>query len=134
MDLALHEDTHDLYFEDGQIATVDGPKLFAQQLRVRLRRQLGEWDWDLEKGIPYREEILVRNPDVAVVSAHFQSEILGTPGAIRLESFELEFADQAMTLEFEVVTEYGTIEATGETDDVASLSLSLLLKPAGAIL
>jgi len=133
-DLALHPQTHDLFFENGNIALNEGPELFAQQLRIRLKRQLGEWMWDTSRGIPYREEILVRNPNVGVIAAHFKSTILGTPNAIRLESFDIEITDQMMSIRFEVVTLWGKVRATGETNDIGALALILLLQPIGSIL
>jgi len=134
VDLALHPDTHDLYFGAAGIATVEGPELFAQQLRIRLRRQLGEWMWRTDEGIPYREEILVRNPDLGVISAHFKSTILGTPKALRLESFDATLNIPSIDIEFVVVTEYGQIEATGEADDAGTLMLAIMLQPQGTIL
>lgn len=134
MDFALDPKTHDLYFENGRLATVNGPELFCQQLRIRLNRQLGEWMWDTSRGIPYREEVLVRNPDLGVISAHFKSTILGTPKALRLEYFDISVAGQQLNIEFEVVTEYGPIQAAGESTNIGALALMLVIKPSGAIL
>lgn len=133
-DLALHPKTHDLFFENGRLAMNDGPELFAQQLRIRLKRQLGEWMWDTSRGIPYREEILVRNPNTGVIAAHFKSTILGTPNALRLESFDIAITGKQMTINFVVLTRWGKVRAQGETDDVGALMLALLLQPIGAIL
>jgi len=134
MDFALDPQTHDLYFEDGRLATVDGPELFCQQLRIRLKRQLGEWMWNTEKGIPYREEVLVRNPDLGVVSAHFKSTILGTPKALRLEYFNISTVGKTMFIEFEVVTEYGVVTAKAESTNIGALFLLLTIRPLGPIL
>lgn len=141
-DFALHPDTHDLYFKDGRLALVSGVELFAQQLRIRLNRQLGEWMWDITRGIPYREEIFVRQPSLGSIAAHFKHEILGTPHALRLESFDIGITNQTLHVNFIVVTDFGRVSASGgvtpgraqDETSVGALTLLLLVKPLGAIL
>lgn len=141
-DFALHPDTHDLYFNDGRLALVDGLELFAQQLRIRLNRQLGEWMWDITRGIPYREEVLVRRPNLEVVAAHFKATILGTPHALRLEKFDVTTSGKTLHIDFIVVTDFGRARASGSTapgqldagTSIGALALLLTIQPIGPIL
>lgn len=51
----------DLYVtEKGDIAIVDS---VAQKIKIRLRWWLGEWRWDRDLGLPYREYLFDKNPD-----------------------------------------------------------------------
>ena len=51
----------------------------AQKIRIKLLWFEGEWKWDKEEGMPYRESLLIKNPDI-----HYFE------GIVRQKIFEVE--------------------------------------------
>lgn len=94
--------------DDGDIqnATVEGPEEIRQHLGQRLQTFLNEWFLDLSIGLPYFEEILIKQPNQAGIESIFIDEILNCPGVIRLLDFSLDL-DKA-TRSLEVI---GTVES-----------------------
>ena len=70
----------DLHLENGQLVLVDGAEGIAQHIRNRLQLFRGEWFVDLRVGMPYFEELFVKNPDLDVLRTLFREAIQGTPG------------------------------------------------------
>ena len=61
MDILLTKEG-DLYLTDtGDISLVES---IAQKIKIRLRWWLGEWRWDEDEGMPYRNELFIKNPDI----------------------------------------------------------------------
>lgn len=61
-----------------------------QRLRMRLRRFAGEWFLDTQLGIPYRRDILVKNPDLQVVKSVLVKELLSDSAVDAVSEFALE--------------------------------------------
>lgn len=125
-----------LVFTDGDLVITPPLEAAAQHIRERLELAQGEWFLDLEDGVPWRERVLVRNPDIAVISAILRERILGTPEVLRLASFDLRFTRVTgeLRLAFVAIVEGGQLEATAQGPDLAALLLNLLIKPLGGIL
>ena len=135
----------DIVFESGSLQWVDGLDFIRQRLEIRLDIQKGEWFMDLRDGIPWREAVLVRNPNLSAITALFTERILSTPSVvfdgkeypsvIRLDRFDLAFDNVTgfLTLDFLAITPFGTIAGAGQAEDLASLLLALLLTPVGSI-
>ena len=70
----------DLALVDGQFVLVDGAEGIAQHIRGRLELFRGEWFLDTREGMPYFEEVFVKNPDLDVIRSIFRKAILETPG------------------------------------------------------
>lgn len=49
----LLDETGDLVIRDGQFAMVEGNEELAQQVRISLQTEKGEWFLDLEEGLDY---------------------------------------------------------------------------------
>ncbi len=110
--------------DDGDLAVVNGDFAFAigkdavpQGIDCRLKTFLGEIWLDETQGVPYLEDILVKNPDVAVVQEDLREAIANTPDVTDVVStdFELDVASRAATTSFQAVTVYSTDTLTGET-------------------
>ena len=100
MNLAVIEDTPDPFVGDleivkGQLVLVSGQEEIRQHSAQRLRTFLGEWFLDLLIGLPYFEEIFEKGVDVNNIDSIFISEILQTPGIVRLLDFDLDIPDLA---------------------------------------
>lgn len=111
MDLAIDPTTDDLGLSNGDFVITDGDVAVAQNLRQRLRLFLGEWFLAQNAGVPYHDEVFVKNPRWAVLDALFKAEILGTEGVVELLSFlmSLNTVTRTLNLIFEVRTENGVV-------------------------
>ena len=100
-DLALDSDG-DLLFINGELQLVRGDDAIVQQLTIRMKFFLGEWFLDTRLGIPYFQEILVKNADLTRVRGIYRQTILTTPGISSIETFDLEFdgATRKLTVSF----------------------------------
>lgn len=111
-DFAIDPATGDLALDSsGSPYLVEGAEAIAQNLRVRFRFWLGDWFLDQRKGIPYRDQILVKNPSYVVIRSVFTQVILGTPGVDSLRSlvFSIDAKERAMDLSFVAVLTTGEI-------------------------
>jgi hypothetical protein len=100
-----------------------------QRLQMRLRRFYGEWFLDTNLGVPYRRDILVKNPDLQVVKSVLQAEILKDPGVEAVTEFNLEHdtAARHLSVSFTVVL----VEAVAIA---VALRLTPLITDAGQII
>lgn len=91
-DFALDE-SGDLALREGangalEIYLVEGVDAIVQRLRILLRFWLGAWFLDTSEGIPYLEQILVKNPDVRLIQLLFRRVILQCPGIARVDKLD----------------------------------------------
>lgn len=112
MDLKL---INDLVIENGDLVLVEGSTAAAQRIRHRLLTFRGEWFLDLVFGPTYREDILIKNPRLDVVTAVIKSEILKSADG-DFEDFEASLDAQrhlemryTLNLEGETFTETITL-------------------------
>lgn len=110
MDFKL-DDNNDLVIENNNLLLIDGADLVKQILKERLQTFLGEWFLDTDLGVPYFQDILKKGVNLKTISNVFKNEILGTPGVIELEKFNLDFTEgnRRLSLDFSVRTEDGSI-------------------------
>lgn len=109
-DLQLDTLTHDLVIAPpGDVQLVDGAARVAQQIKVTLLMFLGEWFLDTSFGVPYLEEILVKNPKFAGINALLRARIIDVPGVTRIRALTMDFNRQgrALTVTFNAETPFG---------------------------
>ena len=116
-DLALDKTTHDLIYTGTDLLMVDELDQVEQSLKERLLFYRQEWFLDTTIGIPFYDEVLVKNPNIPNIENIIKAEIMDTPGALELLSFKSEFDSQSRSysVSFSLRTEFG----------VASLELSI---------
>lgn len=127
-DLALNRPDHDLYFEQlphviGQqiyysIKPIEGMDRVAQQIKITLLAFLGEWFLDITFGVPYLEEILVKNPKLTSVENILRAKIKDVPDVERIIEFGMEYdrARRTLTVAFLADTLLGPIKDTIKLD------------------
>lgn len=105
------DENNDLAIENNNLVLIDGSDLVKQLIIQRLKTFLGEWFLDKSVGIPYFQDILIKNPNANVVTTLIKNEILKAEGVIELDSFSTDFNDGArqLSISFSVRTEDGII-------------------------
>ena len=110
-DIALSTKTHDIVVDSGNFRLIDNKERIAQQLRITLWEWLGEWFLDARDGVPYREYILVKNPNMKHIRQVLSESIMKVDGVNRIEELNLNFDPKNRTLivDFSVDTDDGQI-------------------------
>jgi len=131
-DLALNRLDHDMVFYEIPIVAKPTPLIasgysnvtkytiwpinnadkVAQQIKMNLLSFLVEWFLDVTYGVPYLEEILVKNPRMASVETILRSHISSVPDVIRIDHLGLSWDRQKRYLfvEFACTTNLGPIK------------------------
>lgn len=105
--------THDLDLTNTlhNLTLVEGEEAIQQQLRIRMQFFLAEWFLDTREGIPYYRDILIKNPNLAVVRDVFRKAIITTPGIVEVE-------DLTVTLDTKTRTATVSFRATMDTGEI----------------
>ena len=109
-DLRLGTDK-DLYLENDAIELVTGTEAISQQIAIRLQFFLGEWFMDAREGMPYFRDILVKNPNLALVNATFKQAIEEVPNILRVDKLTTEISASLRTL----TVNFSATTTSGET-------------------
>lgn len=83
-DLLLDTANHDLVIDGYVLQITEGLTATAQRLKVRLKLFLGEWFLGINDGVPYYEDILVKNPDLELIKADFRQQIMTVPTVVEM--------------------------------------------------
>lgn len=103
----------DIFLNVDDLELTSGIDAKIQHLRQRLRTFLGEWFLDLRVGVAYFQQILIKNPNPAVVDSILKKEIINTPGILQLTFFDLNIGtDRTLTLSFRAITQEGEVNFT----------------------
>lgn len=98
-DIALDNSTIDIDTQNGTgLRIIDGTEAISQHLLIRLRFFQGEYFLDQRIGIPYYQDILIKNPDLVLVRSLYRETILETPGVIDITRFDLDFDTSSRSL------------------------------------
>jgi hypothetical protein len=123
-DLALNRLSHDLMFVPTRqdpwaparfsIMPMEGADRVAQQIKITLLAFLGEWFLDVNFGVPYLEEILIKNPRLTSVESILRAKIMAVPDVLRITFFSMDFDryKRDLRVEFHCNTLLGTIKDT----------------------
>ena len=88
--LALNSN-HDIEIINGELVFVDDADEVAQAVKTRLLFFFSEWPWAVNEGVPWFEQIFIKNPDFTLVESVLKTEIIETEGVVELFSFDLDF-------------------------------------------
>ena len=94
----------DIDISNGELKIVTGDRAIEQQLKLRLRFFLGEHFLDSRLGIPFRREILIKNPNLDVCRSIFKQAILDTPGIRTVDFIDFSVDTQARELNINFVS------------------------------
>jgi hypothetical protein len=90
---------------------IAGADKVAQQIKINLLSFLGEWFLDTDYGVPYLEQVLVKNPRMAAVETILRRHINSVPDVVRIDSLVVNWDRQARLLrvEFTCLTHLGPV-------------------------
>jgi hypothetical protein len=90
---------------NGKFNFVEGAEHTKNRIAQRFKFFRGEWFADLRQGIPYRRDVLVKNPNLVLVKALFQRVLKTTPGvkAIQRSTLTVEKATRRLIYDWEVI-------------------------------
>lgn len=102
---------HDLRLENGQFILVDGAEEIAQHIKTRLQFFRGDWFLDLREGIPYFEEVFIKNPNMGLLRGMFRRVIAETPGvdSVQTLALSLDTPTRSLSLTFKAVLTSGEV-------------------------
>ena len=108
MDIALKRDGDMYVSPKGDIILNDS---VAQKIRIRLLWFLSEWRWDPEEGIPYFDDVFVKNPDLDAIESVIREKIFEIPEVIEVGdiSVTLNSDQRKVTIRFEAKTDEETL-------------------------
>lgn len=104
-------DDNDLSLENGDLVMTEGATAVKQSVSQRLKMFGNEWFLDLAAGVPYYQDVLLKDPNPAIVEGLLKNEIISTPGIIELLSFDAEYDPQTrgITIRFDAMSYDGVI-------------------------
>lgn len=100
--------TNDLIIENGDMSLVEGDDAIAQDLQQTLQTWFGEWFLDIFFGIPYRQRILVKNPNIDDIQALILNAAQSVPGIAQILDFSFNYDPKARTLDVTVIAQTST--------------------------
>jgi len=108
------DESNDLVIKNNNFVMVSGDDEIRQRLLTNLRTFQGEWFLDTTIGVPYFQEIFIKNPNPETVASFIKNEILNTEGVDDIASFSIDYdaASRKFGFIFSVKTNSGNIVPT----------------------
>ncbi len=94
----LETDNHDFALVDFNLSICTDVRAIRSNIEARLRFFLGEWFIDLRQGMPYFQEIFVKNPAIPVVRSLLSRVVTTTPGVVAIVSSSFRYDPSSRTL------------------------------------
>ncbi len=119
MSTFAQDNTGDLLLTNSKFTLVTDPAAAgAQKLRNQFKIFLGEWFLDSRIGMPYFQEVFVKNPNMAILTQLFRSVIASTAGVVRVISCNVTFNDatRAASVAFAAQWENGAVITATDLD------------------
>lgn len=114
-DLGMTDDG-DLDVSELGLHLVDGAPRVSQQVRTRLRTFLGEWEFDLDAGVPWYERIIgIKGVNLNDVEAVLKTQILGVADVVSVLEFSMTFnsASRSLSIRAKINTTFGAVQVEG---------------------
>jgi len=98
------------------LSLIDEGERVAQQASVRMRTFLGEWEFDLDAGVPWYQKIIgIKGVNLNEVDSVIRSQILSVKDVLSILSLSMEFDSATRTLEIntKINTTFGVVVVEG---------------------
>ncbi len=96
------------------------PEAIAQEMRIAMQFHRGEWALNILLGIPYLEQVFIKNPSLAALSVLFTRAARSVPGIVSVQDMALELETETRELDV-------SYRATAQNGGVIEDTLPLLL-------
>lgn len=97
-EIDLDNEFNDIKIIDGKLSLTSNTVLeVSQRLRVRLKTYRQEWYGNTSVGVPYLDNILVKNINKEAVDGLFKALIIETEGVLSLDFFSSEYSERYRT-------------------------------------
>ena len=104
-DFLLIENDNNLNIVNHDLAFTPNVSLYvSQKIRIKLSFFLAEWYLNKNIGLPYFDQIFVKNPDINFIEDIYKVKILEIPEVKELTSLSLEFESRRLLVSFSVIT------------------------------
>ena len=129
-DISIDPVTRDLDFDGQELALVQGRRAVAQHHLTALGLHLGEAFMNRQAGFPWRDDVLVKNPDLRLIEATFRSYILTIPGTTGIRDFTIAFdgPNRNLTIDYLALTDEGEFPVSLGIDPMTPSMLVLLFE------
>ena len=109
MDIVLNSNGDLFLSPKGDIALADS---VAQKIRIKLLWLEGEWKWDREKGMPYMNSLLVKNPDTAFFEGVIRSKIFEVDEVTAVKDVSITYDNRTRkaVIRYTALTDYETLK------------------------
>lgn len=109
-DLKLNS-SHDLMLKNNRLVLADGSNQKAQQIKIALLTFLGEWFLDTSHGVPYFEQVLLKQVDKVKIENVFRQKIAAVKGVKRVLKLntQIDRKERLLLVEFEAETTEGVV-------------------------
>lgn len=102
-DLTMNLATNDLDFTGGNLSLASGIDEIVQNWQQRLQVWSGEWFLDTSQGVPYRQQVFVKSPNLDLIQSALVSESLKVPGIYQITnlSYQFDSTDRVLSVSME---------------------------------
>lgn len=107
-DLKLSKDG-DIEISNDSIKTISSSELLAQQVKMILSTNQGEWWLNKEEGIPFKE-ILVKNPDYNLIRDYIQYALRQIDATLEISDYSYELIDRVLHIKLKINGEEAAID------------------------
>lgn len=104
IDIALTKE-HDIAIKNGDFFWFGGAKQIAQQVKITLLTFKGEWFLDVEHGIPYLDNVLIKNPNRVEIESILRTAVKDVPGVLAVPNMKLFVNHPARKLRVDINVE-----------------------------
>lgn len=110
--LLLDTQTWDLCIDlHGNIAVATEPYAQAQDAASSIKTFQGEVFYDVDRGIPYYQQVLGYLPPASLLKSKFVAAALLVPGIVAARCFFTAFADRRLSGQVQIANKDGVISA-----------------------
>lgn len=109
----LLDDSGNRVLSGGDYAFAEDLQSVKQGIQVRVRLWLKEYWLDTSQGVPWREDILVRNANPAIVKADISAAIAATPDVTSVSNVSYSFDSQGRSAKvaYNAASPFGLVAA-----------------------
>jgi hypothetical protein len=113
-DLAFDFKTGKFILAGGDLSLVADLEAIRQAVQVMCQTFVDEYFLDLDAGIPYFQNVLVKSPNIAAIRQIFKTRIEAVPGVVATTKLDLTFdrVTRSLKIEFAANTDLGEIAGT----------------------